>query len=116
MIPSDTGATRTGPTATGRLPKNDGNGNSSWVQAMPAAERSTSERPSVMISTSKCVAEIAWRMIRRSRSQPSSADAATATISATTNGAASTCSTVQPTNVETISISPCAKLSVRVAL
>jgi len=69
-----------------------------------------------MISTSKCVAEIACRMTSRSRIQPSRAAATTATSSATTRGAARTCSAVQPTNVEIISISPWAKLSVRVAL
>ena len=31
MMPSETGATRTGPSAMGRLPKNEGNGNSSCV-------------------------------------------------------------------------------------
>jgi len=59
MIPSETGATRIGPTTSGRFEKNDGNGNSSWVQVTPAAERSISESPSVMISTSKWVAAIA---------------------------------------------------------
>ena len=116
MMPSETGATRTGPTTSGRFPKNAGNGNSSWVQATPAADRSMSDRPSVMISTSKWVAEIAWRMIVRSRTQARTAAAMTATSSATTRGTLKTRSAVQPTNVEIISISPCAKLSVRVAL
>ena len=53
MIPSDTGARRIGPIASGRFPNNEGNGNSSWVHTRPAAERNISERPSVMISTSK---------------------------------------------------------------
>src|SRR5215471_10238532 len=39
MMPSDPGATRIGPTVRGRLEKNEGNGNSSWVQTIPAAER-----------------------------------------------------------------------------
>ncbi len=69
-----------------------------------------------MISTSKWVAAIACRMTRRSRSHPRSAAAATATSSATTSGPSTTWSAVQPTNVEIISISPWAKLSVRVAL
>jgi len=53
MIPSDTGATRTGPSATGRVPKNDGNGNSSCVHSSPASERRINDRPSVMMSTSQ---------------------------------------------------------------
>ena len=86
MMPSETGATRTGPRATGRFAKSAGNGNSSWVHTSPAPARSTSETPRVRMSTSKCVAEIAWRMIRRSIAQPSAAAATTATSSTTTRG------------------------------
>ncbi|OGK92638.1 MAG: hypothetical protein A2W08_11710 [Candidatus Rokubacteria bacterium RBG_16_73_20] len=116
MMPSDTGATRTGPSTSGRLSKNDGNGNWSCVHARPAAARSTSERPSVMMSTSKWVAEIARRMTAHSMTQARSAAAATATSRTTTSGRASASQAAQPTNVEIISISPWAKLSVRVAL
>src|SRR5258706_209795 len=66
MTPSDTGATRTGPIAMGRFENRAGNGSSSLVHTMPAAARSASDSPSVMISTSQWVAETARRMIARS--------------------------------------------------
>ena len=86
MMPSDTGASRTGPSATGLAPKNEGKGNSSCVHTTPAAARSTSERPSVMMRTSQWVALIERRMTARSTSQARRPAAATATISVTMRG------------------------------
>ncbi len=116
MIPSEAGATRTGPSAIGRLEKNDGKGNSSWLQTMPAPAFKMSDRPSVRISTSQCVAPMARRITRRSNTSASSAPARTAARSATTSGRPSARWQLQATNVETMSISPCAKFRVRVAL
>src|SRR5437870_5700648 len=62
-MPSDTGASRAGPRVIGRLLKNDGNGNSSWLQIRPASARNTRESPSVMISTSQCAAPGARRRV-----------------------------------------------------
>ena len=116
MMPSETGASRTGPSAIGRFGKNDGNGNSSWLQAMPAPARSISDNPSVMISTSQCVAPIARRMTTRSSTNASAAPATTEISSVTISGSPNARCTAHATNVDTINISPCAKFSVRVAL
>ena len=117
MMPSEAGATRTGPSATGRFEKNDGNGNSSCVHDDAGGRRNTSDSPSVMISTSQWVAPTARRITRRStpkRQQPP--PARTAARSATTSGRPSARWALQATNVETMSISPWAKFRVRVAL
>jgi hypothetical protein len=60
---------------------------------------------------------MARRITSRSKTSASSAGAAsTATRSAASSGSPSARCTAHATNVETISISPCAKFSVRVAL
>ena len=115
-IPSETGATRAGPTTRGADGKNDGNGNSSWVHASPAAARRISESPTVMMSTSQWVPAIARRMIARSTSHARAPPARMATTSVSTRGSPSARCADHATNVDIISISPCAKFSVRVAL
>jgi len=62
------------------------------------------------------VADTARRISSRSIAHPISAAATTATTTLTASGQPSARCAVQPMNVETISISPCAKFSVRVAL
>jgi len=65
--PSDTGATRTGPTARGRLEKNPREREIVVVQAtrQRSAASATAERDDQHVEV---VAEIAWRMTTRSRS------------------------------------------------
>ena len=116
MMPSETGASRTGPSAIGRFGKNDGKGNSSCVHVSPAPARSTRESPTVMMSTSQWVAPIARRITSRSTRNARIAPASTATSSVTPSGSPKARWAAQPANVDTISISPCAKFSVRVAL
>ena len=83
---------------------------------MPAAARSASESPSVMISTSQWVAETARRMIARSTRSARSPPAATPQASAASSGSPAVCWADHATNAETMSISPWAKFTVRVAL
>ena len=116
MIPSDTGATRTGPMLTGRFEKSEGNGNSSLVHTIPAPARSTSESPSAMMRTSQCVADTARRMMIRCTTYASRPPAATPQANATGSGSPAARCADQATNAETMSISPWAKFSVRVAL
>ena len=86
------------------------------VHTIPAPERSTSDSPSVMMSTSQCVAEMARRMMARSTRRPSSAPAPTAQPSATGSGSPRPWFADHATKAETISMSPCAKFTVCVAL
>ena len=116
MTPRETGATRTGPSARGRFENSAGNGSSSLVHTTPAAARRTSESPRVMISTSQWVAERARRMITRSTRNARSPPAATPQASAASSGSPAVCCADQATNAETMSISPWAKFTVRVAL
>jgi hypothetical protein len=69
-----------------------------------------------MMSTSQCVAEIDRRITTRSITNAITADAMTATVAAAHSGRPSPWYAVQPTNAEIMSMSPCAKFSVRVAL
>ena len=116
MIPSDTGAILTGPKLTGRFEKSEGNGSSSLVHTIPAPARSMSESPSVMMRTSQCVAETARRMTTRSTTYASTPPAATPQAKASSRGSPAARCADQATNAETMSISPRANLSVRVAL
>ena len=116
MTPSDTGATRTPPSAKGVLEKKDGKANSSCDHSRPAPARSMSDRPTVMMRTSQCVAPMARRMMSRSTAKPSTTADTTATTRASGSGSENARVADQAMKVVTMSISPCAKLSVRVAL